>query len=135
MPAAAGGPWSASVSATGWPSQVLLRGPRISAARAAETGAGTDTARWEVPIGSSAVASGCATSSGRLIGLIILHDQRRHHAEQAVVALGVAEDVAVEGPDAGLGGVDQHVDPLAGGDQHGVLVVRVGQVPAVLGDD
>src|SRR6476661_2737091 len=38
-----------------------------------------------------------------------LDDERGHHAEHAMVTLGVAEDVAVKGPGARLGGVDQHL--------------------------
>src|SRR4051812_18115739 len=45
----------------------------------------------------------------------LLDDERRHHAEHAALRLGVAQDVAVEGPGAGVAAAHQHVPALAGG--------------------
>src|SRR3712207_7970873 len=48
-------------------------------------------------------------------GGLLLDDERGDHAEHAVLALGVVEDVAVEGPDARLGRLDDRLEALAGG--------------------
>jgi MFS family permease len=60
------------------------------------------------------------------------HDHRRDHAEHALVALGVGEDVAVPDPGAGRWR-DQHRVALAGGDVDRVGPVGVVERDAVLG--
>src|ERR1700731_3283860 len=63
------------------------------------------------------------------------HHQGGHHAVHALVGLGVADDVAVPDPRAGLVGVDE--DGVALTRSHGdrVLHLGIGERIAVLGDD
>jgi pyruvate/2-oxoacid:ferredoxin oxidoreductase beta subunit len=51
---------------------------------------------------------------------LVLDDERRDHPEHAVLTLGMLEDVAVEGPRAGLGALDDDVPALARVDAQGV---------------
>src|SRR5215203_378466 len=76
---------------------------------------GTDTSsslltlRRDEPAHSSCLRSGnvtCADAS------LLLDDEGGDHAEHAVLALRVVEDVAVEGPDSRLGRLDDRLEAL-----------------------
>ena len=58
---------------------------------------------------------------------LLLDDERGHHPEHPVLALGVREDVAVEGPRAGLLALDDHVPALARVHPEGVAEERLGR--------
>ena len=62
------------------------------------------------------------------------HDGR-DHAEHAVGALGVAQDMAVESPDTRRVAIDDHVVAFAGSRSPCRHNMGLRQVPAVLGED